>query len=167
MFKKIFPAIVAGLVFSGMSLALQAEDAPLSVSVKRLSLESAVRIAQATIEECRKQGYQVSVTVVDRNGIPQVMHRDSLAPPVSVGISKDKAYTAANFSAPSGSLQRLKDSPLYNRDGLAIMEGGLLIEAGGQIYGAVGVSGAPGGNIDASCARAGITSVIEDLEMDG
>ncbi len=109
----------------------------------------------------------MSVTVVDRNGIPQVMHRDSLAPPVSVGISKDKAYTAANFMSPSGALKRLEGSPLFNRDGLAMMEGGLLIEAGGQVYGAVGVSGAPGGDIDASCAKAGIASVVEDLEMDG
>jgi len=167
MFKKTFSAVVAGIVFSGLSVSVLAEDEPLSVSVKRLSLDSAARIAQATIEECRNQGYQVSVTVVDRNGIPQAMHRDSLAPPVSIGISKDKAYTAANFMSPSGGLKRLEGSPLYNRDGLAMMDGGLLIEAGGQVYGAVGVSGAPGGDIDASCAKAGIASVVEDLEMDG
>ena len=167
MFKKTLSAAVAGLVLSTTALTIHAEDEPLSVGIKRLSLDSAMRIAQGTIEECRKQGYQVSVTVVDRNGIPQVMHRDSLAPPVSIGISKDKAYTAANFGSAAGALDRLKGSPLYNRDGLAMMEGGILVEAGGQIYGAVGVSGAPGGDIDESCAKAGIASVVEDLEMDG
>ena len=167
MFKKTLSAVVAGLVMSASALTVYAEDEPLSVGVKRLSLDSAMRIAQGTIEECRKQGYQVSVTVVDRNGIPQVMHRDSLAPPVSIGISKDKAYTAANFMSPAGALDRLKGSPLYNRDGLAMMQGGILVEAGGVVYGAVGVSGAPGGEIDESCAKAGIASVVEDLEMDG
>jgi uncharacterized protein GlcG (DUF336 family) len=167
MFKKTFVMGVMGFVLAGAGLGVQAEDEPMTVGVKRLSLETAQRIVVATIEECRKQGYQVSATVVDRNGIPQVMHRDSLAPPVSIGISKDKAYTAANFGSPSGGLTRMKGSPLYYRDGLAMTEGGLLIEAGGQLYGAVGVSGAPGGDIDASCAKAGIAAVTEDLEMDG
>jgi uncharacterized protein GlcG (DUF336 family) len=148
-------------------MTVQAEDAPLSVNVKRLSLETAQRVAQATIDECREQGYQVSVTVVDRNGIPQVMLRDTLGPPVSVGISKDKAYTSANFTAASGGLERMKDSPLYSRDGLAMMAGAVLIEAGGSVYGAVGVSGAPGGEIDESCAIAGVAAVSDDLEMGG
>jgi len=165
MFKNIFGIAVTSLFLASASLNSQAEDAPLSVSVKRLSLESAQRVAQATIDECRKQGYQVSVTVVDRNGIPQVTLRDTLGPPVSVSISKDKAYTSANFFAPSGGLDRLKGSPLYNRDGLAMMAGGVLIEGGGQVYGAVGVSGAPGGEIDESCAKAGVAAIVEDLEM--
>ena len=165
MLKNTFKISLACLVLAGTSMNTQADDAPLSVSVKRLSLESAGRVAQGTIDECRKQGYQVSVTVVDRNGVPQVMLRDTLGPPVSVSISKDKAYTSANFFAPSGGLERLKDSPLFYRDGLAMMPGGVLIEAGGQVYGAVGVSGAPGGEIDESCAKAGVAAIIEDLEM--
>lgn len=154
-----------GCLLAGSEFQVYADDAPVAVGVKRLSLESAQRIAQATIDECRKQGYQVSVTVVDRNGIPQVMLRDTLGPPVSVSISQDKAYTSANFTAPSGGLERLKDSPLYNRDGLAMVAGGIVVEAGGSVYGAVGVSGAPGGDIDESCAKAGVVVVTEDLEM--
>ena len=165
MFKNAFGITVASLVLAGSGLNAQAEDAQLSVSVKRLSLESAQRVAQATINECRKQGYQVSVTVVDRNGIPQVLLRDTLGPPVSVSISEDKAYTSANFMAPSGGLERRKGSPLFYRDGLAMIAGGVLIEAGGQVYGAVGVSGAPGGEIDESCAKAGVAAISEDLEM--
>lgn len=167
MFKKTVLIAVAGIALTSTGFNAQAEDAPLSVSVNRLSLESAQRIAQATINECRKQGYQVSVTVVDRNGIPQVMLRDTLGPPVAVSISKDKAYTSANFTAPSGGLERMKGSPLYYRDGLAMLAGGVLIEAGGQVFGAVGVSGAPGGDIDESCAKAGVAAITEDLEMGG
>ena len=165
MFKSTFEIAIASLVLAGTGLNAQAADAPLSVSVKRLSLESAQRVAQATIDECRKQGYQVSVTVVDRNGGPQVMLRDTLGPPVSVSISEDKAYTSANFTAASGGLKRLKGSPLYYRDGLAMLAGAVVIEAGGQVYGAVGVSGAPGGEIDESCAKAGVAAISEDLEM--
>ena len=165
MFKNTFGITVASLVLAGTGLNTHAEDAPLSVNVKRLSLETAQHVAQATIDECRKQGYQVSVTVVDRNGIPQVLLRDTLGPPVSVSISKDKAYTSANFTAASGGLERLKGSPLFYRDGLAMIAGGVMIEAGGQIFGAVGVSGAPGGEIDESCAKAGVAAITEDLEM--
>lgn len=163
--KRILLAGFAGLSLASAGISVQADDAPLSVSVKRLSLETAQRVAQSTIDECRKQGYQVSVTVVDRNGIPQVMLRDTLGPPVSISISKDKAYTSANFTAPSGGLERMKDSPLYNRDGLTMAAGAVVIEAGGSVYGAVGVSGAPGGDIDESCAKAGVAAVTEDLEM--
>ena len=165
MLKKKLGITVASLILASTGLNAQAEDAPLSVNVKRLSIESAQRVAQATIDECRKQGYQVTVTVVDRNGVPQVMLRDTLAPPVSVPISKDKAYTSANFFSPSGGLDRLKGSPLYYRDGLTMSAGGVLIEAGGQVFGAVGVSGAPGGEIDESCAKAGVAAIAEDLEM--
>jgi len=165
MLKKKYGVALASLALAGTYMIAQAEEAPLSVNVKRLSLESAQRVAQATIDECRKQGYQISVTVVDRNGIPQVMLRDTLGPPVSVPISKDKAYTSANFFSPSGGLDRLKDSPLYNRDGLALMAGAVTIEAGGSVFGAVGVSGAPGGEIDESCAKAGVAAITDDLEM--
>jgi len=165
MIKNTLLVAITGLALMCTGFNALAKDAPLSVTVKRLSLESAQRIAQATINECRKKGYQVSVTVVDRNGIPQVMLRDTLGPPVSIGISKDKAYTSANFFSPSGGLDRLKESPLFNRDGLALMAGAVLVEAGGHVYGAVGVSGAPGGEIDESCAKAGIAAISDDLEM--
>lgn len=165
MFKNTCFITIIGFGLMGIGLNASAEDEQMSVSIKRLSLESAQAIAKATIDDCRKKGYQISVTVVDRNGIPQVMLRDTLGPPVSVGISKDKAYTSANFFTHSGGLDRMKGSPLYFRDGLAMVAGGVLIEAGGQVYGAVGVSGAPGGEIDESCAKAGAAAIIEDLEM--
>ena len=157
--------IAAAIIAIASTSNVYAQDGALTVSVKRLTLETARKIAIAAIAECRKQGYQVSVTVVDRNGIPQVMERDTIAPPISAAVSKDKAYASANFSTPSGEMSRFKDSPLYHRDGLQMSAGGLLIEAGGYIYGAVGVSGAPGGDIDESCAKAGVDAVIVDLEM--
>ena len=167
MLKRAMFMAATGLALTMTGMTAVADEAPLSVNVKRLSLESAQKVAEATIAECRSQGIQVSVTVVDRNGTPQVMMRDTLAPPVSVGISKDKAYTSANFTAPSGGLERMKGSPLYVRDGLVMSAGAVVIEAGGQIYGAVGVSGAPGGDLDEACAKAGLAAIAEDLEMGG
>lgn len=165
MTKQTLFAGLTSLIVAVSAGGVQADEAPLSVEVKRLSIESAQRVAQATIAECRKQGYQVSVSVVDRNGVTQALMRDTLAPPVSVGIAQDKAYTSANFMAPSGGLERMKGSPIYYRDGLTMSAGGVLIEAGGQVFGAVGVSGAPGGDIDESCAKAGVAAIAEDLEM--
>lgn len=152
----------SALVILILSAAGVAGAAPLSVSVPRLTMESALKVAQASLAECRKKGYQVSVSVVDRNGYPQILLRDTLGPPVSIGIARDKAYTSANFTAASGSLA---GSPLASRDGLVMGGGGLPIEAAGQLFGAVGVSGAPGGDIDEACAKAGIEAISEDLEM--
>lgn len=165
MIKQTLLASLTGLALATGSINALADEAPLAVEVKRLSVESAQRVAEATIAECRKLGYQVTVTVVDRNGVPQAMLRDTLAPPVSVGISKDKAYTSANFMAASGGLDRMKGSPIYHRDGLTMSAGAVLIEAGGQQFGAVGVSGAPGGDIDEACAKAGVAAIVDDLEM--
>ena len=161
----MFKPVIAVLFISLFILGPVKADNKAFVTTRTLAFETANQLAMEAAQACRKQGYQVSVTVVDRNGIPQVMLRDTLGPPVSVGISKDKAYTSANFTAASGGLERMKGSPLYTRDGLAMMAGAVLIEAAGSVYGAVGVSGAPGGEIDESCAIAGVAAVSDDLEM--
>lgn len=114
---------------------------------------------------CREQGVQIGVTVVDRNGIEQVVMRDSLAPPVTLYISKGKALAAINFSVSTAQLADRANTPIGRVPGLVMSTGGLLIEAGGTIYGGVGVSGAPSGKTDEACAQAGIDAVLEDLEM--
>ena len=139
---------------------------PLAVTVPRLTLEAAERIAQGAIAACRAKGLQVSVTVVDRNGIVQATLRDTLAPAVSLAISRQKAYTAAMFGVKGTAMGRLAGSPLAQLgDGLAFTAGSVPIEAGGRFYGAVGVSGAPEGTIDEECAQAGLDRVLPDLEM--
>lgn len=141
-----------------------AEDA-LVVQVKRLTLDTAVRVAQGAIEACREKGIQIGVTVVDRNGIEQVALRDTLAPPITLPISKGKAVAAVNFSVPTSDLVSRADSPIGRVPGLVMSTGGIPIEAAGSMFGAVGVSGAPSGETDAECAQAGIDAVIDDLEL--
>ena len=147
------------------SFSVQADDEALSVSVKRLTMDTALRIAQGAVQSCRDQGVQIGVTVVDRNGIEQVILRDTLAPQITLPISKGKALAAVNFSVSTADLADRANTPIGRVPGVVMSTGGLLIEAGGVIYGAVGVSGAPSGKTDEACAQAGIDAVLEDLEM--
>ena len=135
------------------------------VNIKRLSMETTQTMAMAAVEACREQGINVGVTVVDRNGIPQVMLRDTLAAHLTIEISKRKAYTAANFNAATSTLEDRANTAVGRFDDLIMSAGGLPINVGGFIYGGIGVSGAPSGETDEVCAQAGLDAVADDLEM--
>jgi len=141
---------------------------PLTVNIKRLSLDTALRIGKAAIEKCRKEGVSVTVTIVDRGGDVQVVLRDTLAMDISIPISLKKAYTAMEFNSPTSEMdERFKGS--YNVpkiDELLISAGGIPINIGGNIMGGIGVSGAPSGATDEACAKAGLAAVADDLEME-
>jgi len=141
------------------------------MEVKRMSMELSRDIAQAAVKECRNKGYQVTAAVVDRNGTPQVVMRDVYAPEVSYRIAKQKAYTAVEFSADTHEvLQNRGDigGTLNHVGRLLFADGGLIVETGGgSIVGAVGVSGAPEGEIDRSCAQAGLDAVSDRLQFAG
>ncbi len=158
--------VVAILGLGAMVSAPVMAEEPMTVNVSRLSMDVANTIAVNTINACREKGIPVSVTVVDRNGIVQAQLRDTIAPPVSLGISKKKAYTAVMFNVKGSQLGDRANSPLQSMgEGLAFMAGSTPIQAGGKLYGAVGVSGAPDGKDDEACAVAGVESVQDDLEM--
>ncbi len=159
----ITPILSAALVSAALPAAAEEQ---MTVSVPRLTMETAGKMAHAAINECRKRGISISVTIVDRSGFPQVQLRDTIAPPVSWSISRKKAYTALNFNTPTSQLENYAQSGLGQMDeGLAFLAGGLPIKAGGRLYGGIGVSGAPSGKTDEACAQAGIDAVIDDLEM--
>jgi uncharacterized protein GlcG (DUF336 family) len=148
-----------------MSLSVNAEEAQMAISVKRLTLDTTTRIAQATIDACRDKGIQVSVTVVDRDGLVQSVMRDTVAPAISLTISRQKAFTAVNFGADTSQLVDRASTAIGRIDGLVMSAGGVVIQAAGHILGGVGVSGAPSGDTDEACARAGVDAVKDDLEM--
>ena len=152
-----------------VALPVAAADQPLTVNIKRLSMETALRIAQGAIEQCRKEGVQIAVTVVDRGGHPQVVLRDVLAMDITLPISQQKAHTAMAFNTPLSQLEGRFTKPFQvpKLDGLVVSAGGLPINIGGNILGGVGVSGAPSGETDEKCAKAGIDAVTADLEMEG
>lgn len=150
-------------------LPASADDENLTISIKRLTMETALRIAQAAIAQCRKEGVQIAVTVVDRGGHPQVVLRDVLAMDITLPISKQKAHTAMAFNTPLSQMEGRFTKPFQvaKLDGLIIAAGGIPINVGGTIMGGIGVSGAPSGKTDEKCAKAGLKAVRDDLEMGG
>ena len=136
--------------------------------VKQITLDLANTIAMKTIEACRAEGYNVSAVVLDRAGIVQAALRDTLASRYTLEIAKRKAGTVILSGVSSGEFAQARQDIRPEIDhikGLIVMAGGLPIEAAGSLVGAVGVSGAPGGDKDAACARAGLKAVQEKLEF--
>lgn len=159
--------ILIATVLTAFAAPVLAADAPTVIKIPRLTLEASQKLAKATIDACRKQGVQIGVTVVDRSGDPMVFMRDTLAPHVTIEISRQKAYTAVNFNAPLSTMEDRFTKPFAvgKLDGLVFSAGGLPIEAVGNIVGGVGVSGAPTGAQDEDCAREGIKAIQMDLDM--
>lgn len=138
------------------------------LQVKQIGLELAHDIAMGAVEACRQNGYNVSVAVLDRAGNLQVALRDTLAARHTLEIAERKAgmvimsgIDSAEFRTARGDIR----PELNHIDGLIVMEGGLPIRAAGSLIGAVGVSGAPGGDKDAACAAAALKKLEERLEF--
>jgi uncharacterized protein GlcG (DUF336 family) len=135
---------------------------------KSLSSGTAMTIAQTALETCTKQGYNVSVHVLGRNGEVLVALRGDNAPPHTMENSQRKAYTARTFRITSGEFaQRVKDNPTLGAvhlTGIVAAQGALPIKVGDEVIGAVGVSGAPGGEKDEACAKTGIDKVADQLK---
>jgi len=134
------------------------------ISFRVLTPETALQLAQAALKACRDKGYQVAVAVVDRAGTPQVMLRDRYAGAHTPGTATRKAWTATSFRANTLSLAEetqagKPQSGVRFVDNALMLGGGVLVEAAGSTVGAVGVSGAPSGEQDDACARAGVTAI--------
>ena len=150
---------------SFISLSSQAGDI---VSDKSIGMELARDIANETVLACRKSGYHVSAVVVDRFGIVRAALRDDLASRFTLEIAERKANMTVMAWTDSGQFRTARSDiqqELNHIDGLIVMEGGIKIVAGGRNLGAVGVSGAPGGEKDAACAKQGLEKLMERLEF--
>jgi len=138
------------------------------VTEKVLSASTALTIAQTAYEACKAQGYHVSVHVLGREGQVLVGLRGDETSPHTFENSQRKAYTARTFRSPSGEFaQRLKDNPTFGAQllpGVIAIQGGLPIKVGDDVIGGVGVSGAPGGDKDEACSKAGIDKVADQLK---
>ncbi|MEW5562510.1 heme-binding protein [Enterobacter asburiae] len=156
--KKLM--LTATLLAGFATTAAQAE----SLSQKNISLEQANALAQEAIKACTTKNYQVSVTVVDRAGVIKTVQRTDNAGPHTVKASEMKAFTALTMKNASGKVmeaaqsnagaQNLKDIP-----GLLLLAGGLPVKEGNEVIGAIGIGGAPGGNLDEACAQAALDNV--------
>ena len=139
-------------------------------TLKVLTPETALKAAQAALKKCRDSGYQAAVAVVDRMGVTQAFLRDRFAGPHTVDMAQDKAWTAVSFRTSTAELAQgtqpgSQQAGVRNRPRVVAVGGGLTIEAGGSLLGAIGVSGAPGGREDEACAAAGVAAIREDIEL--
>ena len=139
-------------------------------TVRHLTPETALKAAQAALAKCRAGSFQVSVAVVDRSGITQVLLRDRFAGPHTVEIATNKAWSAVSFRTNTSDIERASRpgeamAGVRHFPRLVAVGGGVMIEAGGSLLGAIGVSGAPGGSADEACAKAGIAAVADSLEF--
>ncbi len=138
--------------------------------VRQLTLESAQKAAQAALNHCRKLGAQVAVAVVDRGGNTQVMLRDRFAGSHTPDVAVNRAWTAASFKTNTPELAKLSEpgmpaSGIRHYPRVVLVGGGMMIQAGGALLGGIGVSGAPGGEMDDDCAKAGIKAIANDIEF--
>ena len=171
----IVSRFVAGLVVPGLVLTLAFATMPVRaqdtlVTYKSLNPEVALDLARAALAECRKRGYQAAVAVVDRFGVTQVLLRDRFAGAHTPSTATGKAWTAASFRTNTADLVTMTQpgtpqAGIRSLPGVVIIAGGVMIEAGGTTIGAVGVSGAPGGDADEACAKAGIDAVRDKLDF--
>ncbi len=138
------------------------------VPVKQISLELAQTIATKSVESCRKDGFNVAAVVLDRSGSVQVALRDTLAAPHTLEIAERKAGMSIMSGNASGEFRKARGDirpELNHMRGLIVMEGALPIRAAGRLIGAVGVSGAPGGDKDEACVIEALKAVEERLEF--
>jgi uncharacterized protein GlcG (DUF336 family) len=158
-------ALITFFSLQGMAIPAHASDI---LTVKNIGMELARDIANKAVIVCRKQGYQVSAVVVDRNGNIRAALRDDLAARFTLQMAEEKANTVILTGISSGEFLRNRGDirpELNHMDGLIILEGGLLISAGGYRIGAVGVSGAPGGDKDEKCAKEALEEFEDRLEF--
>ena len=134
-------------------------------SVRTLSTEQAREAAEAAFEACTRQGHRVTVSVVGRDGALLALVRDERASTASVDSATGKAYASVSFRAPSGNLgEAARTNPgLLQMPRFVVLRGGLPIASGGEVVGAIGVGGAPGGDIDEACARVGLDRIGNTL----
>ena len=163
-------SVMAFAAALSIAAALPAAAQQATYSVKLLTPETALAAAQAALAQCRKNGYQVAVAVVDRAGVTQVLLRDRFAGAHTVDIATQKAWTAASFRISTAALavetQAGKPmSGLRATSHVMAIGGGLPIEAAGATFGGIGVSGAPGGEADDACALAGLKAIAEQIEF--
>jgi uncharacterized protein GlcG (DUF336 family) len=156
------------LALIGAALALATPARAQLIAHKDLSAAMAFTLAQTAIATCTANGYRVSVTVVGRNAEIVLQVRGDGTGPHTMENSMRKAYTARTFNIPSGEMaKRYKENPQNAAvflSGVVAAQGALPIHAGEDVIGAIGVSGAPGGEKDEACAKSGIDKVADALK---
>jgi uncharacterized protein GlcG (DUF336 family) len=159
--------VAAALTFASFS-ARGAESAQAPLTEKNVSMKMALMIIDGVLEQCTKDGFKVSVVVVGNEGLIRASVRGDGTSPHTLEFARRKAYTARTRNMTSLEFMKQTDNPasayLKQIPDVVAVGGGVPIRAGNVPIGAVGVSGAPGGEKDEVCANAGIAKVAEQLK---
>jgi len=154
--------IIISTLLSSLSFA---EDV---ITHRYIGMDLARDLANEAVSACRKDGYHVSAVVVDRFGILRAALRDDIASRFTLQIAEEKANAVVMAGIPSGQFRDNRGDirpELNHINGIIMMQGGLPINAGGSRIGAIGVSGAPGGEKDEACAAKALEAMMERLEF--
>ena len=167
---KLNRILTALTITAALSTGAVDADEEALFTTKNLTPEIALKAATAALEKCRAEGFQVAVAIVDRMSNMQIMIRDRYAGAHTPETARRKAWTATSFRTNTSDLidvtgpGKPQAGVRHVTDALMI-GGGVLIEAGGSLVGAMGVSGAPGGELDDLCAVAGIAAIEDEISF--
>jgi len=154
-----------------LSIATQAAGQKLLATTSSLTTTAAREAAEAALAHCQKGGFTVAVAVVDRGGHPLAVLRDNLAGSHTTSTAIGKAATAVSFRTDTTELAETTQagkpsSGIRALPNVVAVGGGMMIRAKGSVVGGIGVSGAPGGDADDVCAKAGIAAISDAIELE-
>jgi uncharacterized protein GlcG (DUF336 family) len=160
--------LLAALI--GLAAALPAHAEEATVTYKSLAPDVAFDMARAALDQCRKDGFQVAVVVIDRFGQPLVVLRDRFAGLGAITSATRKAWTAVNFGRNTSELVKMiHDGQLDPEDAhlpnVTMIAGGMIVQSAGSTLGGIGIGGASGGDKDEACAKAGLSAVQDRLDF--
>ena len=140
------------------------------LSTHRIPASLANQAVVAAVAKCAEQGYAETAVLVDADGVRQALLRGDRAGSHSLDSAFDKAYTSASFKSDTTALvERAKTAAgfanLFTQlPHLILVGGGVVIKSGDEVIGAIGAAGAPGGDLDEACARAGVDKIRDQLK---
>jgi len=156
---------------SALALALAAAGAQAQAvrTEKNMSLELANQLAAASVAACAANGYAVAATVVDRAGTVRAVQRADNAGPHTLAASQQKAFTSASAKNTTlAIMEAAQKNPaaanLVNIPGYLLLGGGVPVKVGNEVIGAIGIGGAPAGNLDEQCALAALDKAKDLLK---
>lgn len=160
------PALLSVLCISALMCQAHAQGL---LQTHRISADLANQAVAAAVAKCASQGYAESAALVDAGGVRQAVLRGDRAGAHTLDSAFSKAFTAASFKTDTTALvERSKTVPvlvnLFKLPHLLLLGGGIVIKVGDEVVGAIGAAGAPGGDLDDACARAGLDKIKDQLK---
>jgi uncharacterized protein GlcG (DUF336 family) len=135
------------------------------LTAHRISAPLANEAVAAAVAACAAQGYRETAVLVDADGVVQAALRGDGTGAHTLDSAHDKAFTSATFKRDTLSLVKRAAEPLFSKlPHILLVGGGIPIKAGDEVVGAIGAAGAPGGNLDDGCAKAGLAKIADRLK---